>query len=354
MWDSGTAVTVAMVTTAFTEVAISTMMKAAMERGMSQFVYIAYSNALALFFLFPSSYFFYRKRPRPRLTLRIFSKILLMGTLSCCVQTFMNTGIKLSSPTMSAAMTDLTPAFTFVLAVISRMERLECRLQSSQAKSIGTTISVVGALIVTFYKGLPLTSLPAHSSTLNDLPATPNWAAGGIFCAAGAWCLSSLYVVQTWILKEFPSELMMTSISISFVTLFSSIIGVIAVNDVNAWILKPDIELLAIICSAIFAVAIRNVVHTWACHIKGPLYTAMFNPLGMIIATLLGVSFLGDTLYIGCIIGGTIIAVGFYTVLWGKSQEDKMIEIEDENYSIYDQSPSSPKVPLLQNKKLDV
>lgn len=39
---------------------------------------------------------------------------------SCTVQTLMYTGIELSSPTVSSAMVDLVPAFTFILAIVSR------------------------------------------------------------------------------------------------------------------------------------------------------------------------------------------------------------------------------------------
>jgi hypothetical protein len=39
---------------------------------------------------------------------------------STTVQTLMYTGIGYSSPTLSSAMVDLLPAFTFILAVISR------------------------------------------------------------------------------------------------------------------------------------------------------------------------------------------------------------------------------------------
>ena len=58
MWVSAGAA--AMVATEFTEVGVSTMMKAAMSRGMSQFVYMFYSNAFALFILIPSSLISYR------------------------------------------------------------------------------------------------------------------------------------------------------------------------------------------------------------------------------------------------------------------------------------------------------
>ncbi|XP_050231182.1 WAT1-related protein At3g28050-like [Mercurialis annua] len=353
MWG-GSAVTVAMVIAEFIEMGISTVMKAAMSRGMSQFVYMFYSNALALFILIPSSFIYYRNRPLPKITGSIISRILFQAMLSCGLQITMNTGVKYGSPTLYAAMTDLTPAFTFLIAVICRIEKLELRLQSSQAKLIGTIVSVGGALFVTLYKGQPIAlSLGLETSSLHGpllRIIASNWVLGGILCAASAMILALLLVVQTWILEDYPAELMVTCITCSFVTMLSAIVAVIADNNLNAWILKPDIGLIAILCSAILGVTIRSVICAWACRKEGALFTAMFKPLGMIIAIILGVSFLGDSLYFGSVIGGIIISLGFYTVIWGKAQEDKMDEDEkDENYD----SSCSPKVPLLKNKNED-
>lgn len=43
----------------------------------------------------------------------------------------------------------------------------------------------------------------------------------------------------------------------------------------------------------------RNVVNVWACRKKGPVYVAMFSPLGIVIALAMGIVFLGDALYLG-------------------------------------------------------
>lgn len=44
---------------------------------------------------------------------------------------------------------------------------------------------------------------------------------------------------------------------------------------------------------------INNAVHTWALHLRGPVYVAMFKPLSIAIAAAMGVVILGDTLYLG-------------------------------------------------------
>ncbi|WCJ21687.1 nodulin MtN21 /EamA-like transporter family protein [Euphorbia peplus] len=351
MWVSGVAA--AMVAVEFIEVSISTIMKVATSRGMSPFIYIVYPNALALFILVPSSFFFYRKtRSHPKLTPLIISKIFLMAILSLCIQVLFYTGVKYSSPTLCSAISDLTPAFTFLLAIISRMEKIEMRLASSQAKAIGTVISVAGALTVTLYKGQPITIYNNHMGSHFLKSHTSNWILGGFLCAAGAFCLALLFVALAWLLKDYPAKLMITTLTCTFVTLLSAILTLIVEKGSNVWVLKPDVELIAIVCSAIFSVPLRSLVHMWAIRKKGPLYTSMFGPLGMIFATFLGVSFLGDILYIGSVIGGITIAFGFYTVIWGKAQEEKMFEDEDKGLSNFE--TSSPRIPLLQNKSVNV
>ncbi|KAJ9172071.1 hypothetical protein P3X46_015358 [Hevea brasiliensis] len=250
-------------------------------------------------------------------------------------------------------MTDLTPAFTFMLGVISRMERLDLRSKSSQAKSIGTMVLITGGLVVTLYKGLPITGSPSSSNKLqNELLLLPSskWVIGGFFLAAHSFILALIFIIQTWIIRDYPSEILITLITCGFVTILSATISLIAEEDPDAWRIRPNIDLVAIGFSAVFAVSLRSIVHTWACHKKGPVYTSMFKPIGMVIAVFMGVSFLGDTLHLGSVIGAVIIALGFYAVVWGKSQEERTVE-DKEKCSF---ESSSPKVPLLQNKCTNV
>ena len=38
---------------------------------------------------------------------------------------------------------------------------------------------------------------------------------------------------------------------------------------------------------------------TWCVHQKGPVFVAMFKPVGIVVAIAMGVIFLGDTFYMG-------------------------------------------------------
>ncbi|KAA8529538.1 hypothetical protein F0562_033663 [Nyssa sinensis] len=257
-----------------------------------------------------------------------------------------------------------------------RMETINLKAKSSQAKSVGTIISIIGAFTVTFYKGPAIIFAPSHSTSLNGLlqfpvifPASSNsaslngllgspqqsWVIGGCLLATGSFLVAVLYIFQTWIMKDYPAEMMVALISCISATIQSGIVALIVERDPNAWELRPDIELLTIAYSAIFVIAFRNIVYSWALHKKGPVFVTMVKPLGMVIAIVMGVTFLRDTLFLGSLIGTAVIALGFYSVMWGKAEEEKIVEekiVEDGAICGFDSS--TERVPLLQNKNMEV
>ncbi|CAK8537014.1 unnamed protein product [Lathyrus sativus] len=346
----GASVTAAMVGIQFLEVGGDTLMKSATKNGMSIFIFTVYSNLFALCFLLPSTLFYHRKRAPPPISTSIFCRVFLLSCIQTSVQILMNTGIGYSSPTLASAMVDLVPAFTFILALISRMEIINLKQHSSQIKVIGTMVCVAGAFTVTFYKGIPLLSNAFQNIEIGargiNISEKSDWIIGAILLATASFCLSVLHIVQTWIIKEYQEELVVTTICCTFVVTLSSIVALISEGISKAWILRPDKEFVSVCYSAIFVVSTRNVVTIWACRKKGPIFVAIFKPLRVVIALGMGVIFLGDNLYLGSMIGATIIISGFYGVIWAKGQE-KLITSENNIL------PSS-SMPLLSNKSMDI
>ena len=72
------------------------------------------------------------------------------------------------------------------------------RTQSSLAKCIGTMVSIIGALIVTLYNGLPIINALSSNGKPNEvlLLLQSNWVLGGFLLAIGSLCLSILFIVQ--------------------------------------------------------------------------------------------------------------------------------------------------------------
>ncbi|KAJ6934455.1 WAT1-related protein [Populus alba x Populus x berolinensis] len=323
--------------------------KAAMSNGMSSFVFVLYSNAIASIILLPSSLIFHRPQERPPLTLSIVFGFFLLGLLGCLGQSFGYAGINLSSPALGTAMLNTVPGLTFVLAVIFRMEKVDCRSYSTLAKSMGTIISMGGAFVVTFYKGpLLLKALPSASNSSHQvLSQHSNWVLGGLLLAVDCTMASSWLIVQALILKKYPAKLIVVFFYFFFSTVLSSIVCLAMVRDLSAWSLKSNTRLVSVLFSGILGHAFQVGVTTWCLQKTGPVFVSIFAPLGIVITATASVVFFGDALNLGIVIGAVIIASGFYAVIWGKAQEATKKVEDDESLG---PASSSQIVPLLQNR----
>ncbi|KAL9328075.1 hypothetical protein ACSQ67_003078 [Phaseolus vulgaris] len=346
-------VTTVMVVSVFLTVGLNTLVKANMSKGMSNYVFVAYSNLLGFCLLLIATTLHYRNRYPTPLNNSILFRTFLIGFFSVFIQTLYYAGIGYSSPVLSSAIEDLLPAFTFVIAIVFRMEKVALKVRSWQAKSIGTVVSIGGALTVTLYKGLALTTGVMPNNLLLSSQQS-EWLLGGFLLAAGTLCCSVSLVIQTWTIKEYPEELMLITIATSFSVVLSFVVASVAEQNPKAWIVKLDMELVCILYAAIVMVSTRNVVCAWACRKKGAVYVAMFNPLGIVIALAMGTVFLGDTLYLGSVIGGAIIAIGFYAVIWGQAQEENMTCKTHGSCSIIPPSSSCSEDTLLLHNSKDI
>ncbi|KAB2085131.1 hypothetical protein ES319_A05G380000v1 [Gossypium barbadense] len=148
----------AMVAIECTNVGLNVLFKKATSKGMSYFIFITYTYAIGALLLLSLSF------PFPR----FFAQV-------CAYKR-----IDYSNPTLASTISNLSPAFTFILAVLFRLERLALRSSISQAKIMGTIASISGALVVVLYKGPQVFSSPSPSSTLLQ-PSYSNWVIGGSY-----------------------------------------------------------------------------------------------------------------------------------------------------------------------------
>ncbi|KAF8037157.1 hypothetical protein BT93_B0158 [Corymbia citriodora subsp. variegata] len=295
----------AMVAVECLDVGLTTLSKAAMSRGMSRFVFLVYSNALASLLLFPLS--FIGREKRPPLTFSVLCKFFFLALVGItAMQNCVFAGVSYSSPTLASAMGNLVPAFTFLLAVSFRIETLNLRSSRSQIKILGTVVSISGALIVTLYKGpvigggisavpYPDESLPTTQPNKALLADVPNWVIGGMFLAAAGLSLATWNTAQ-----------------------------------------------------AIVGNVVTFCVCSWCIHKKGPTFVAMFKPLSIGIAAMMGAIFLGDTLHVGSIVGAVVIVAGFYGVIWAMSQEEE----DGRNCTSGEVQSPSQKTPLIESHVL--
>ncbi|KDO66265.1 hypothetical protein CISIN_1g042874mg, partial [Citrus sinensis] len=95
------------------------LFKAASSKGLSYYVFVGYSYPLAtlallpLIFIFPST-----TTVVPPFKFSLLLRIFLLSSIGVLSQTVGYIGIAYSSPTLSAAITNTIPAFTFTLAIL--------------------------------------------------------------------------------------------------------------------------------------------------------------------------------------------------------------------------------------------
>ncbi|XP_047975215.1 WAT1-related protein At3g28050-like [Salvia hispanica] len=331
-----------MVLASTAQVGLIIISKSALASGMTNYTFVAYSNALAALILLPLSLLVHRSSNRPPLTFLILCGFFSLGVLGCLAQLTGYTGISYTSAEFASALLNLIPGFTFVLAVVFRMEVLNCRNSSFLAKTLGTVVSISGAFVVTLYKGPEiltyLSSPKLHYEYIGVVAAQSSWIIGGLFLAADCVVSSAYIIVQASILKKYPAELIIVFFYCFFAAILSTSVSLITDRDLSAWSLQPNIRLIAVLYSGVFGSAFQVSVAAWCLHKKGPLFVAMFHPLGIVISAVLGVIFLGDILYLGSLLGSIIIVIGFYSVMWGKAKDLKVIDNNTTN---------SEKAPLL-------
>ncbi|XP_023750536.1 WAT1-related protein At5g40240 [Lactuca sativa] len=317
----------------------NTLFKSATSQEINSYVFTTYVFLVGFLFLLPCPFIVRRKSSIPPLKFAIVAKLFLLSLIGYMSQIFGYVGIKYSSPTLSSVMSNLAPAFTFILAFFFRVEQLNLQSYSSQAKIVGTVLSISGAIVATLYNGPSVTILSDSSKSLY-------WIIGGILLASQNFLLSFVLVSQAQIMIQYPVELMVVFIFGLSGMIVAAFAGLIMVRDLDAWKLKPDKMLASIIYMGISTGFLSGLIQVWALRLKGPVYVAMFKPLSIVIAVAMGVIFLGDSLHLGSVVGGIIISLGFYAVLWGKAKEDGGVH--------YNEASSSAQTsPLLQEHALE-
>ncbi|KAL5128100.1 WAT1-related protein [Glycine soja] len=243
-------------------------------------------------------------------------------------QGFTFLGMQYTSASFASAVMNAVPSVTFVLAVIFRLERIKIRELRSQAKVIGTLVTFAGALLMTLYKG-PQFDLFHHSNTAHQQGGShstqnhSHWVAGTLFICLGCLAWSSFYILQSITVKRYPAELSLSSLICFAGALQSAVVALIADHNPRAWAIGFDYSLYGPLYTGIMSSGIAYYIQGLVMQSRGPVFVTSFNPLCMIIVTALGSLLLGEHLYLGSIIGGIIIAVGLYSVVWGKGKDYK-------------------------------
>ncbi|XP_077250094.1 WAT1-related protein At1g44800-like [Tasmannia lanceolata] len=314
-----------------------------LKRGLSHYVLVVYRHLVATIVMAPFALVLERK-VRPKLTLPIFLKITVLGLLEPVIdQNLYYVGMQYTSATFTSAMFNILPAITFVMALIFRLEIVNIKKVQSQAKVVGTLVTVGGAMIMTLYKG-PILEMVwsrgrSHHGTSN-VAADTNWIKGTIMLLASCSGWSGFFILQSFTLEAYPVELSLTTLICLMGMVQSAAVALVMERNPSAWLIGWDMRLLApaytgIVCSGL-AYYVQGVVMKE----RGPVFVTAFNPLCMVIVAILGSLVLGDVIHLGSVIGAIIIVLGLYSVVWGKSK-DPVTPL-----SLNEKMGAGPKLPM--------
>lgn len=291
--------------------------------GMNHFVFMALRQIIATLAIAPFAYFLERKQ-RPPLTWTILFQIFLLASGITITQNCYIQGLYYTSSTFGSAAQNLLPMFTFAMATLLRLEKVNIRTFGGQAKVIGTVISVSGAMIMTLYKGPVIKFLsPGVEGHLMASSSKPkNLVLGSVLVFGSIVTWSASIVFQAPFLKRYPAQLSLTAISCLFGSIQSGLIAVIwERKKFNIWAVGGNFKLLGVVYSGIMCSALGMYVQAWCISKRGPVFVAMFSPLGTVMTAILELIILHVYLRLGSLAGAIVIVLGLYTALWGKAND---------------------------------
>ncbi|CAI9103609.1 OLC1v1002126C1 [Oldenlandia corymbosa var. corymbosa] len=308
----------------------------AMDSGMNPFIHVAYRQLFATLCLFPLAYFLERKT-WCQLTRSTVFQIFLCSIFGATMnQITYFVGLKHSTPTIACALTNLIPAFTFLLAVPLGLERAQFRTKAGQAKIWGTIICVGGAFVLSMYHGeiikIAQSSIDwklAEQSRNNKVSHHGNFFSGIFLLIISSVSWAVWIIIQAKVGQIYPARYSSSALMCFMSSIQCVIISLCVDHNLSAWSLRPPIRAISSLYAAIVCTALAFCIQSWCIEKKGPLYVSVFSPLLLVIVAILSWALLREKLYLGTVAGSVLIVMGLYSVLWGKSQEVEQMEEEE-------------------------
>ncbi|KAJ0705047.1 putative EamA domain-containing protein [Helianthus annuus] len=328
------------------------IVKSALNKGLNPCTFSVYRNIAAVVVFGPFAYYFER-RMRPKMTLSVFLKIMLLAQLEPVMdQILYYTGMKYTTATFAIAMCNIIPALTFFMAWIFRLEKVNIKKRHSQAKIIGTLVTVGGAMIMTLVNGVPIPLPWTHMSRVHP-PVAPvalsyedhrNMIKGAIMITIGCFFWAGFFILQAVTLKSYPAQLSLTSLICMMGALQGTVTTLVierARRDI--WSINWDAKLFATLYSGIVRSGASYYVSGLIMKIKGPFFVTAFNPFGMVMVVIMSSFTLGEQINVGRIVGAIIIVIGLYLIIWGKSKDPGLPDSRSNEVEMIDEETSPDK-----------
>ncbi|XP_059631553.1 WAT1-related protein At1g43650-like isoform X2 [Cornus florida] len=292
---------IAMIFIQFVYAGMALLSKAAVNEGTKPSVFVAYRQGFAALALAPFAFFLESNKTAP-LSCYLLCKIFFVSL--CGITMALNLyyyAITYISATFATAMTNTIPATVFVMAVALRMERVSMKQWDGITKVLGCAVGLSGAMVYTFFKGPPIYS-SMHKEVSKESTkyiSKEDWIKGALFMLAANIAWSLWLIMQGSIVKQYPAKIRFTTLQCFFSCISSAIWAVVVDRNLSSWKLGWDINLLSVLYCGIIVTGITYWLQVWAVEKKGPVFTAMFSPLALILTAFFSAIFFQETLHWG-------------------------------------------------------
>ncbi|XP_034693438.1 WAT1-related protein At2g37460-like [Vitis riparia] len=302
--------------------------KVALNQGVSNYVLVVYRHAIATAVIAPFAVIL-DKKVRPKMTFSIFTKLMLLSLLEPVIdQNLYYFGLKYTTATFAAAMYNILPAITFLMACVFGLEKVTLKSIHSQAKVVGTVATVAGAMLMTLVKGpvieLIWTKGRNNQGVKGGGTNIHDSIKGSLMITVGCFSWACFIILQAITLKTYPAELSLTAWICLLGTAQGTIVALVMERGkTSVWSIHWDTKFLAALYSGIVCSGLAYYIQGVVMKDRGPVFVTAFNPLSMIIVAVMSSFILAEQMYLGRVIGAIVIVAGLYFVVWGKSKEYK-------------------------------
>jgi drug/metabolite transporter (DMT)-like permease len=242
-------------------------------------------------------------------------------------------GLRYTTATFSCAFINMTPMFTFLLALPFKLERLDVTTGSGAAKLAGTAVGLAGALVLALYQGPSLTSYHSSEAAQAQIAAhaaggARSWVVGSAALLGGSASWSLWFILQSKIGTKYPALYSGTAWMFFLSFLQMAAVGVATEKmTFHVWVVATRLQVATVLFVGIVGSGLAFLAMSWCVERRGPVFTTAFMPLVQIVAAGINVVALHEQLHLGSVVGAALVVVGLYFVLWGKSNEARTKEV---------------------------
>ncbi|CAM0944018.1 unnamed protein product [Alopecurus aequalis] len=231
---------------------MTVMVKKALEDGLNPIVLIALRQLVGAVFLAPIAYF-KERNSRPKFTKEIFAYLFMSALLGALfAQYLFFLGLSYTTAILATTFSNMTPVFTFLIAVLLRLETVDVRSKAGVAKISGTLVSVGGAMLLSLYKGAALThttsSAQEHINTSSSSSSSKGrWMLGSALLLVNCITFSLWMLLQGKLTKKYPAVISSTAFMALFSSLQAGALALTTQRRLSVWLLRGSVQIATVL-----------------------------------------------------------------------------------------------------------